>query len=202
MLEDRDGTIWAGGRGGLARFRDGRWDHVRRRGDYQGAEVHSIYQDRKGRLWLGTSAGVYAGTNEVFELRFPGQMFVQNFVEDLHDTLWVTDTRETIKPLDASASSPHAATGRPPQSGWRLAMDRRGQVWIAALGGGLLRLARNGVRPDAIERFLYEGKIGGAPLALFFDRDGDLWVGMRGGGLMRVSEQSIAERRPAGGVDQ
>ena len=100
LLEDRDGTIWAGGRGGLARFRDGQWDHIRTRGDYRGAEVHSIYQDRKGRLWLGTSAGVYAGTNEVFELRFPGQMFVQNFVEDLHDTLWVTDTRETIKPLD------------------------------------------------------------------------------------------------------
>jgi hypothetical protein len=81
-------------------------------------------------------------------------MFVQNFVEDLHNTLWVTDTRETIKPLNGSGSLTRARTGRPPQSGWRLAMDRRGQVWIAALGGGLLRLAGYGVRPDAIERFL------------------------------------------------
>jgi len=200
LLEDRDGTIWAGGHGGLARFRDGQWDRIRRRGDYGGAEVHTIYQDRKGRLWLGTSAGVYAGTNEVFERRFPGQMFVQNFVEDLHNTLWVTDTRDTIRPLNGSASLTRATTGRPPQSGWRLAMDRHGQVWIAALGGGLLRLAGHGVRPDAIERFLYEGKIGGAPLALFFDRDGDLWVGMRGGGLMRVSEQSIAGNVPLDGL--
>ena len=200
LLEDRDGTIWAGGRGGLARFRHGQWEHIRTRGDYRGADVHSIYQDRQGRLWLGTSAGVYAGTNEVFELRFPGQVFVQNFVEDLHDTLWVTDTRDTIKPLNGSGSLTRAATGRPPQSGWRLAMDRHGQVWIAALGGGLLRLVGHGVRPDAIERFLYEGKIGGAPLALFFDRDGDLWVGMRGGGLMRVSEQSIAGNVPLDGL--
>ena len=200
LLEDRDGTIWAGGRGGLARFRHGQWEHIGTRGDYGGAEVHSIYQDRTGRLWLGTSAGVYVGTNEVFELRFPGQMFVQDFVEDLHNTLWVTDTRETIKPLDGSGSLTRATTGRPPQSGWRLAMDRRGQVWIAALGGGLLRLAGHGLRPGAIERFLYEGKIGGAPLALFFDRDGDLWVGLRGGGLMRVSEQSIAGNVPLDGL--
>jgi hypothetical protein len=28
-------------------IRDGQWDHIRTRGDYGGAEVHTIYQDRK-----------------------------------------------------------------------------------------------------------------------------------------------------------
>jgi signal transduction histidine kinase/ligand-binding sensor domain-containing protein len=200
LLEDRTGTIWAGGRGGLSRFRNGRWEPIRNAGDYGGAEVYSIYQDRKGRLWLGTSAGIYAGGTEAFELQFSRPMFVQNFIEDLHDTMWVTDTRETVKQLNGSVSSNHAAAARPPQSGWRLAMDRRGQIWIAALGGGLLRMADSGAGRGAIERFPYEEKIGGAPVALFLDREGDLWVGMRGGGLMRISEQSIAGNVPLDGL--
>src|SRR6185369_10022645 len=79
---------------------------------------------------------------------------------------------------------------RLPASGWRLLGDRRGQVWVAAFGGGLMRLSSSTGRAPAIERFAYEQRLSGSPRSLFEDRDGNIWVGMRGG-LIRLSERSF-----------
>src|SRR6185369_7586584 len=79
---------------------------------------------------------------------------------------------------------------RLPASGWRLLGDRRGQVWVAAFGGGLMRLSSSTGRAPAIERFAYEQRLSGSPRSLYEDRDGNVWVGMRGG-LLRLSEASF-----------
>jgi signal transduction histidine kinase/streptogramin lyase len=200
LVEDRTGTIWAGGRGGLSAFRDGGWTRISRAGQYDGAEIYSIYEDRRGRLWLGTSIGVYAGTNESFELRFPGAAFVQDLAEDAHGTMWATDVRETVKRLYTGEPPELGPSVRVPQTGWRMASDDRGQLWIAALGGGLLRLGGGGATPYLLERFPYEHKSGGSPRSVFTDHDGNLWVGMRGGGLLRVSPSSIASQIPLEGL--
>src|SRR5262249_35290350 len=62
----------------------------------------------------------------------------------------------------------------------------RGRLWVAALGGGLLRIRSHGASA-LIERIEYESKTNGSPRALFQDREANIWVGMRGGGLLRVA---------------
>ena len=200
LLEDRAGTILVGGRGGISAFRQGRWEPVASTPALSDATVYSIYEDRDGTVWLGTSKGVYASTAHGFELWRAEPTFVQDFARDRHGEMWITDTRETIKRLATGTGPIHGAGALVPEGGWRMATGRDGNLWVAALGGGLLRLVADASGAAALERFPYEHKISGSPRSVFADRAGNLWVGMRAGGLLRVSENSIHNRLPLEGL--
>ena len=167
LLEDRAGTIWAGGRGGIAAFRHDRWEPVAITPELGDGTVYSIYEDRDGRLWLGTSKGVYASALHGFELSLAEPTFVQDFAQDRHGQMWVTDTRETIKRLTTGEGPIHGPGARVPEGGWRMAADRDGNLWVAALGGGLLRLVDDASGAPALERFPYQHKISGSPRSIF-----------------------------------
>ena len=200
LLEDHRGTIWVGGRGGLSTFRQGGWEPAAGSPELAGATVYSISDDPDGRLWLGTSKGVYASAGHGFELRRAESTFVQDFARDRHGQMWITDTRETILRLTTGEGPIHGAGALVPEGGWRMAADRDGTLWVAALGGGLLRLVDDASGTSALERFPYEHKIAGSPRSIFADRSGNLWVGMRAGGLLRVSENSIRNQLPLEGL--
>ena len=200
LFEDRTGTIWAGGRGGLSAFRQGRWERIINAPGLRDATLYSIYEDRDGKVWLGTSNGVYAGTADGFELRRPESTFVQDFAEDRHGEMWITDTRQTIRRLATGAGPVHGSGALVPEGGWRIAADRDGTLWVAALGGGLLRLVDQASGTAVLERFPYEHKISGSPRSIFADRSGNLWIGLRAGGLLRVSENFIRNGLPLEGL--
>ena len=220
LLQGREGAVWVGTREGLARFNDERWETV------DGVpEVFSLYEDRAGTLWIGTSSGVFALSGSRLELEYPDAPYVQHFAEDATGALWVTDLQHIVRPLASDVLPAHAPDVRLPQSGWRMARDRAGRIWVAALGGGLLRLDRAGgppvdirtaglgtgggapARPPAgggdrpiIERVAYEHVIAGAPRSLFYDRDGNVWVGMRPKGLLRLSQRYVKADIPLEGL--
>jgi signal transduction histidine kinase/ligand-binding sensor domain-containing protein len=200
LIEDREGVVWAGGRSGLSRFQNGRWHSVKDADGYDGAEIYSAYEDRSGRLWLGTADGVFVRDGGEFERRYPAFSYVQSFAEDAAGHLWVTDTREIARRLDTGEAPTRVASIRVPQSGWRLLRGRHEELWIAALGGGLLRLDHPGSGHATIDRFAYESRHTGSPRSLFTDRDNNLWVGMRGGGLLRVAESVIENTIPLDGL--
>ncbi|MEO8256671.1 MAG: two-component regulator propeller domain-containing protein [Acidobacteriota bacterium] len=200
IREDRGGTIWAGGRGGLSAFRQGRWERVAGAADLEDAVVYSIYEDRDGQLWLGTSKGVYARTGHRFELRRAEATFVQDFAHGRDGRMWITDTTETIKLLATGEGPIHGAGALVPEGGWRMASDGDGTTWVAALGGGLMRLVEDGSGKAIIERFPYEHKIAGSPRAVFADRHENIWVGLRAGGLLRVARNYIHNHLPLEGL--
>ena len=59
MLEDRQGVVWAAARRGLFRFAGGKWSTVGTGEGYPGTEAFSVFEDRSGGVWVGSSAGVY-----------------------------------------------------------------------------------------------------------------------------------------------
>jgi signal transduction histidine kinase/sugar lactone lactonase YvrE len=190
MLEDRQGVMWAAARRGLFRFADGRWTLAGSAEGYPAeAEAFSVYEDRNGVLWTGTGAGVYRRTRTAFEL-VNRDRNVQSLAEDASGAIWVTDSNNVIRRLEDDKAPRPAASVRLPASGWRLLGDRRGQVWVAAFGGGLLRLANANSASPSLERFPYEHRLAGSPRSIYEDRDGNVWVGMRGG-LVRLSEASF-----------
>jgi signal transduction histidine kinase/ligand-binding sensor domain-containing protein len=198
MIEDRQGVVWAAARRGLFRFDDGRWATVGATEGYPGAEAFAIFEDRSGALWLGTSAGIYRRSKSTFEL-VNGDKNVQSLAEDASGAMWVTDSNNVIRRLDDAKAPRPAASLRLPASGWRLLGDRRGQVWVAAFGGGLLRIADTSLAALSLDRFPYEHRLSGSPRSLYQDRDGNVWVGMRGG-LLRLSEVSFDSTVPLEGV--
>ena len=57
VLEDRDGNVWVGGWGGLARLRHGRFEPVPRMAGFADQAVAALFEDREGSVWVGTRGG-------------------------------------------------------------------------------------------------------------------------------------------------
>ena len=148
---------------------------------------------------MGSAAGVYRWAKNSFELVDAGENNVQSFTEDESGAVWVTDSREILKKLSTHASLRHASTIRLPTGAWRLLRDGHGQIWVAAFGGGLLRITDPTDPSATIQRFDYEHRLAGSPRSLYEDRDGNLWVGMRGG-LLRLLRTSFTNVSPLEGL--
>ncbi len=191
MIQDRQGTIWVANRAGLFRFANGKWTTLDKAHGYSGAEAFSLYEDRAGRLWVGTASGVYRRNGESLELVDAEATNVQSLTEDANGAIWVTDARDIVRKLSTQVAPQHAREIRLPAGAWRLLRDSRNQIWIAAFGGGLLRVRDPLAAAPLVERYEYEHRLAGSPRSLFEDREGNVWVGMRGG-LIRLSERSFS----------
>jgi signal transduction histidine kinase/ligand-binding sensor domain-containing protein len=194
LIEDRHGTLWAGGHGGLAVFRGTNWERLGKDAGLPELDVFSLYEDRQGTLWTGTSAGVFrrADGDRSFELIDLQLRFVQSFAEDRWGVLWVTDADTFVQALSPARRPRIDPAIHRPGAGSRLLRDQYGSIWVAALGAGLFHLQqpRSDAQPQ-LERYAYEHKFSGAARSVFEDRDKNLWVGMRGGGLLRLSQSPV-----------
>ena len=198
MIEDRQGVVWAAARRGLYRYADSKWALLSGVEGFPATEAFSLFEDRAGALWVGTGMGVYRRTSGTFE-PMDDNRNVQSLAQDSAGAIWITDSNQVVRRL-ADGRAPRAdASVRLPASGWRLLGDRRGHVWVAAFGGGLMRLLGTGHGTPSIERFAYEHRLSGSPRSLYEDRDGNVWVGMRGG-LVRLSEASFDTSLPLEGL--
>src|SRR5262245_11719131 len=94
VFEGRDGTIWAGGHGGLSQFRDGHWNKLAGKLGAPEPTVEGLYEDREGGLWAGTSSGVFRRppSADAFELvERATRISARDFVEDDGGVIWTTD---------------------------------------------------------------------------------------------------------------
>lgn len=62
-----NGNLWIGSQDGLTLYKDGKFKNFSENQGLTGANIRSIYKDKKGVLWLGTSSGVFTFSNEKFK---------------------------------------------------------------------------------------------------------------------------------------
>jgi signal transduction histidine kinase/ligand-binding sensor domain-containing protein len=117
-------------------------------------KIVTLYEDRKSRVWVGTSDGLYqlieAGERVMFENVPLGKPLGQGgaIAEPDPNTLYVNAILE----------------------------DRHGTFWIGTIGSGLFRRSPDGL----VRRFTSDDKLGDNKITdLLEDRGGRLWVSMR-----------------------
>src|SRR5262249_44507046 len=65
---DKQGTIWVGTfRGGLLRFRDGKFSRITSKEGLPADNISQILEDDRGRLWLGTHQGICCGAKSALD---------------------------------------------------------------------------------------------------------------------------------------
>ena len=203
LLQDRQGTLWAGGMGGLSAFRDTGWERVGSDAGLPQLSVFSLYEDRAGTLWAGTSAGVFERPHgdSSFHLYDGSSRSVQSFAQDPAGALWITESRTIVRQLEPTGHRDPLRSVRLPGLASGLLFDQLGDLWVAGLGEGLFRITQPAqTRPPVVEPFRDERLVAVAARSLFEDREKNLWVGMRGGGLLRLSESVVTTNLPLQGL--
>ena len=191
VLQDRAGDTWAGTYSpGLLWLHDGVWSRVPK--EITGSRIIlSLFEDREGRLWVGTATGLAWREHGSF-LVCDGSsglpnMGVQAIAQDGAGDLWVCGRGGGLfrgQPRQfARFPVPGMATNAAFQS---LASGRDGSVWVGVEGVGLVR-----IRAGQCVTF---GADQGLPATGFAtvveDDSGDLWLG-GSQSVVRVNRASL-----------
>lgn len=189
MLQTRDGRLWVGTGGGLARFDGARFttfenSPVR---DLSARPVFGFMEDREGGLWIGHSRGATRYANGRFE-RVIGDDLMQGrrvwaFAQAADGTVWAATENGLARIGGGKVRMLAEADGLPTLRLRALAFDRAGTLWIATTGAGLLAY-RDG-------RFRALNPSNGFPHAevrhVIADPAGGVWAATAGAGLVHIA---------------
>ena len=191
LLEDREGTVWAGSwlggppPGRLCAIRTGGSQCYGEDGAF-GKVVSSLYEDSSGALWAGTGSGLWRWKPG------PPKQYATSPVE-LSAVSEADDGRPIIATYGAgimqlggdkvesfpvrSAVNSNKLLGDRDVNSNKMLRDRDGGLWIGTVERGLIHIHHG--RTDVFTRS--DGLSGDVVLSLFEDREGSVWVATTGG---------------------
>lgn len=192
LAQDRDGFLWIGTQGGLAR-----WDGYRFRtyhanptvaGSLPDDWIQTLHIDRTGRLWIGGGAGglgLYDAEHDRFIRMKLGRVSDRTHIGAIADAagggLWI-GTDDGLYRLRSANSRFVRVQGAFPAAPVRaLLQDRTGGLWVGTTRG----LARRTSDAATFEPVPLAGGLQGIT-ALLEDGDGRIWVGTARHGVFRL----------------
>lgn len=199
IIEDRDGTIWAGTHDGLSRFRNGRWTHIGPESGLAEGTVSSTFEDSRSNLWVGTTDGVFRRLKDqqLFERVVTASYWAHRVTEDRTGAIWITDPRVGLRRLlthvdsnNPIISSLPAAPRTADALGIQILPDRNNSLWIATLGRGLWRMRTSEGHSAIDTSTIRNGLLSNSVRAIFEDHKGNLWVGTENG-LQQLSRKTL-----------
>lgn len=230
ILEDSAGVLWVGTEAGLNRFDGETEDGQARftRFEYDPNDPHSlgsgwlpsIYEDRSGVLWIGTSEGglnrfdpqTETLTRYQHDPEDPDSLSHNNVFavqEDRSGVLWVGTYGGGLNRFDPETET-FARYQHNPQDPRSLSgdivtdvlEDPSGTLWIATFDGGLNRYHPES---DSFSSYQHnpfdESSLGSNTLgSLFVDQSGILWIGTVGSGISKLDPKrqgfSVTQHNP------
>lgn len=224
LYADPGGTIWQGAPdGGLIR-RDAtgaitaQFRHdPRSSGTLANDNVRAILQDTEGRLWVGTEAGLdlldrASGQfthyhHEDGDAASLSDSYVMSLYQDANGLLWVGTrlggvNRWNPRSWNFGSRRPRWLEGRLATA---FADANEDRIWVASLGGGLVRFDPLTGRHDTLDEVLsrHNALSDSRAMSLELDRAGTLWIGTMTAGVYSLSpDGQLREFQVAPGSDR
>ena len=190
MYQARDGALWVGTGGGLARFDGVRFTAFENApiSEIASRPVFGFMEDAEGWTWIGHSRGGSRYKDGRFERVITPAMTegrrVWTFVQEKSGVVWAATENGLARWEKGATRLYNEADGLPIKRIRTLAFDTAGTLWIGTSGGGLVSL-RGG-------RFETFGPKNGFPSLevrhVLADPEGGIWAATAGAGLVRVKD--------------
>jgi signal transduction histidine kinase/ligand-binding sensor domain-containing protein len=205
VLADRDGSVWFSTTEGLYRLQGGHTAVYRARHESTStarmSDSHesvvsdvrvtaglpedvagSLFQDHRGRIWLGTRLGLgYLEHGRFVSVTSVPHGYIDSIAEDRAGNLWVAHRDAGILELSSDRVLQQIPWSRIGWSGFghRLAVDAvHGGLWIGFASGGVVHVADGRVRAAyGASEGLGQGQINEVRVA----SDGTVWIASEGG---------------------
>ena len=184
-LWGKSGTFWYADTDTIYRFKNTRTDKFPLLGMAKYPIINNLFEDSRGRLWIGTShSGLFLLENErlaAFPLEVPLlNNYVSPRIEDSRGNLWiVTNTGIVIISADGKTSRLTTEQGLSGDSTAAIFAfnsvyeDREGNIWVGTLYSGLNRLSRQSLTFYSKK----DGLAGDAVNPIYQSETGDIWIG-------------------------
>ncbi len=185
FAQDRQGYLWIGTMGGLARFDGVRMTSfgVKAPANLPGTLINALHVDSRGDLWIGT----YRGLARYREGRFSNLLPQDPQAPLLNIEAIAVDAQGTV--LVAAQDGVYAVAGDSLRLRHRIAdgayalLPRNGELWVGTRGA-VLRFADGDGDGDG-ETLPLPADAHTAPVRQLLDAQGRLWAGSRDGLLFR-----------------
>lgn len=206
-VRDKDGLIWLNlHQGDLVRMNaQGGLTHF----PLDGLRARTIFIDREGALWGGTTQGLFKISRGVAEALPDADGYVRAVLEDAQGTLWIGHSQGLRRVAGDSVQEV--------LQGSVLALARAADgngIWAGTYDRGVIHVDRHGRIRERI--LTSQGRTYGLVRSLLQTADGTVWIGTgamgllrwRNGGLEKVGDENTLPMRlvqvlyadPAGGV--
>jgi signal transduction histidine kinase/streptogramin lyase len=196
VLQDREGTVWAGSYGELHRFKDGRWSvYGRQASKVTGDPIAAIYEDRAGNLWVGTGndhepGGLYRFKEGAFIPYRAAEGLtltdVRFITEDRDGALWLGGASGMSRFKDGVFNNYTTEQGLSNDYVRDIYEDADGTRWIGTYGGGLNRLKDGRFTHITTKEGLFDNIVS----RILEDDRGNLWMSCNRG-VYRASRKEL-----------
>lgn len=179
LLEDGQGSVWAGclslsAPAKLCAIQKGSIQ-CSGQDSHFGQGIVSLYEDRKGELWVKTKDGLWQWTPGPPQFHpLPDLVSSGEGLGEGDDGAFLISTSNGLRRLVDGKAQPYSLPGTllGKFRARRLLRDREGGLWIGSLDQGLIHVHQG--RTDVFTQS--DGLSGNNVLALFEDREGGIWV--------------------------
>ncbi len=202
LLQTRDGYLWVGTGGGLARFDGHRFTTFdpALQPEIAAQPIFGLMEDAQGRLWIGYSRGAVVYENGKFRSVITRDMTegrrVWAFAQASDGAIWMATENGLIRWDKGNTKIYQQADGLPTNRLRSLVFDRDGVLWIGTTGGGLVAMVEGRFK-------VYDPSNGFAHAqvrSVLADPQGGIWAATAGGGLVRVEHEKFTTYTTAEGL--
>lgn len=188
LFQTRDGYLWVGTGGGLARFDGARFTTFdsAQAPDMASQPIFGLREDAQGNLWVGHSKGAALYRNGVFQVGISQEVTasrrVWSFAQAADGVVWAATENGLVRWERGVTKLYQQTDGLPTNRLRSVAFDVQGVLWIGTTGGGLVSF-RDG-------KFQTYNPGNGFPhlevRAVLADPAGGMWAATAGAGLVHV----------------
>jgi signal transduction histidine kinase/ligand-binding sensor domain-containing protein/DNA-binding response OmpR family regulator len=192
LCADSKGRLWIGTGNGALVYEHGRFDLLEGDQRLAGTYVYAAVEDRAGRIWFGSEAGLFRHDGrEVERVSLgiaSGDVSVRALQVARDGAVWVaTSTHGLFRVVGASSEPVDVGASETGVSVSAIHEDADGTIWLGTERGTLLRSIDGN-----FEEVATGGHLAGAIRALTRDRGGNLWIASVGSGLVRLTGDRFA----------